>query len=238
VSEGRWDRALRWSWIVAWVALCTWILIAAPGWCAWVSASGLELSWFEELTLEIGYSPATVPLLAIALAIGQAPRASTHDVLATRLWYGLGPLQALALAIFLERLFVAPQAPTFWRTTPGSLSPCGNIKYTVPLIIVTWVITPLVVLQGLAWARLSEQTWRSPRSELGVELLRAAMIAALPCAVLAWFFLSGGAPRIRMPQWILVPRPVALSITASGLIFGAVLWVRLRRGPDEAGGVA
>lgn len=218
------DLALAGTWILAWTALCAFVALSIPSWQAWLGGAGMSLGYLPETVWELGSALRTAPgvLLAIAaIAVGSSPL--SRPGWASRCWFGLGLVQAVVLAVMCEGFFARPEP-----AGPGELGRCGTSLWVVPTMTFFCLGAPLMFLQACAWSCVARSAMRAPRGLLGDEIRVAAVIAALPSIAVTVGVHADGGVRWTAPDWLLVPVPLAVSITACGLLLGGAMCIRQR----------
>lgn len=224
------DRALAAAWALAWVGLCAYVALSIPAWLAWLRASGTGLGPLQLLLLDVGAALRTAPgvlLAMVAILIGTSPGLGRSGW-ASRIWFGLGLIQVLALAVVCQAFFSPPQPQG-----AGELARCGTSVIQVPVTVFFCLAAPLMAFQAAVWSTFTWSALREPRGSLVSEVRAAAIIAALPSLAAAVALHRDGNLRWRGPEWLAVPVPLAASITAGGLlVFVALSW-RLRETAGE-----
>lgn len=218
------------AWAAAWVGGAACVVAITRGVAAELAALGVSLPLLLDAFLEAGVTlqgPAGWLTLAGLLALGLLPARLAPEV--ARPWFVAGLAQAALVPPIAWVAVMLPVRLAMCDCAAGDHGePPGLLVAAAPALLL--VALGLALVQAGAWARISWALARRPRAGTGEELLRAAVIAALPALVAAPVALvCVDALDLERASAVLLPPPVAAAGTVTLGAFVAALGLRLRR---------
>lgn len=219
----------------------------APRWARFYELFGLELPWGTYRTLQAGQalgSPTGIFFVAVALGLGLLPLRLARGSPALAWWFGIGALVATCAGVFAWLLLEVPLASlhfsSFGPPSPFQLSLQARPgRYLAMLVFGLlpelgggWlcVVAPILAWR---WVRATRQVSRSPRGSLPVEALRALVVCSLPALVLGTLAFAVGRLGYAHDGLVVAPSYAGAG-TVALVVYGAALWLRLRRpSPEE-----
>lgn len=230
------------AWAAAWVALAILTAAIVGPWMALYASMGVELPWITSLVVDVGDAlrgPVGWLALAPVLALGLLPLRMGTGNEPYRRWLLLGIAQAGLAALLVWGALELPRLELrsgLVQNEDGSVStlnePPRDIGQTMAYAAIA--IAPLMLgvtfVQVFAWLVLSRDVLRLRRAEMGTEAQRAVVIATVPgigAAIGAYSVVDE--LRAGPSTGLVVAPSLAAAGTALLIVYGAVLWFRLRR---------